>query len=155
MLGLPGFRVLDAQESDAELVVVVESLPEPVGCPGCGVVAVAHDRMPVESRDLPAFGRAVRLVWSKHRWRCEEPLCGSCTWTETSPLLSSRCLLTRRAGLECCLQVGVNARPVAQIGVASVSWTSDDWGRWPRIGGPQCREPVPPIRWSSAGRPCG
>jgi transposase len=123
MLGLPGFRVLDAQESDAELVVMVESLPEPAGCPECGVVAVAHDRMPVEYRDLPAFGRPVRLIWRKRRWRCEEPSCGSCTWTETSPLLSARCLLTRRAGLECCLQVGVNARSVAQMArELGVSW---------------------------------
>jgi transposase len=37
------------------------------------------------------------------------------TWTETSAEFSSRCLLTRRASRECCLQVGLNARPVAQM----------------------------------------
>ena len=34
---------------------------------------------------------------------------------ETSPAFSSRCLLTNRAGMECCLQVGLNARPVSQM----------------------------------------
>ncbi len=46
-----------------------------------------------------------------------------CTWTESSPEFSARCLLTNRAGLECCLQVGLNARPVAQMArELGVSW---------------------------------
>ena len=123
MLGLPGFRVLDADDSGGELAVTVETAPEPTGCPGCGVVATAHDRMAVEYRDLPAFGRPVRLIWLKRRWRCEESRCSSCTWTEVSPWLSSRCHLTRRAALECCLEVGLNARPVAQLARAlGMSW---------------------------------
>ena len=123
MLGLPGFHVLDAVELDAELMIAVESVPGPVGCPGCGVVGLAHDRMSVEYRDLPAFGRPVRLVWHKRRWRCGDTGCPQCTWTETSPLLSRRCLLTLRAGVECCRQVGLNARPVAQMArELGVSW---------------------------------
>ena len=93
MLGLPGFRVLDAQVIDDELVINVETIPELTGCPECGVVATAHDRMSVEYRDLPAFGRPVRLVWDKRRFRCEEPECSACTWTEVSDALSVRCLL--------------------------------------------------------------
>lgn len=81
MLGLPGFRVLEAENAGDELVITVETTPGIVGCPDCGVVAVAHDRMPVEYRDLPAFGRPVRLVWLKRRWRCEEAECPACTWT--------------------------------------------------------------------------
>jgi len=115
MLGLPGFRVLEAQQQEVELVRVVETTPVLTGCPECGVVASGHDRMRVAYRDLPAFGRPVRLVWVKRRFRCEEELCEASTWTETSPFLASRCLLTRRAGLECCLQVGANARPVSQL----------------------------------------
>jgi transposase len=115
LLGLPGFRVLDVHESAAELVIEIETTAELVGCPGCGVVARAHERMAVEYRDLAAFGRPARLAWSKRRWRCEEPLCAVRTWTESSPAFSNRCLLTNRAGLECCLQVGLNARPVAQM----------------------------------------
>lgn len=115
MLGLPGFRVVAVQEGPAEVVIQIETTAELVGCPECGVVARAHGRAAVDYRDLAAFGRPARLRWSKRRFRCEEPLCAARTWTETSPEFSSRCLLTNRAGLECCLQVGLNARPVAQM----------------------------------------
>ena len=69
LLGLPGFRVLEVTETDEELVIEIETVPIDVGCPACGVIATAHDRMPVEYRDLAAFGRPVRLVWIKRRWR--------------------------------------------------------------------------------------
>jgi len=115
MLGLPGFRVLDVHESPTELVIEIETIAELVGCPGCGVVARAHGRTAVEYRDLAAFGRPARLVWGKRRWRCEEPRCEEITWTESSPAFSARCVLTNRAGAECCRQVGRNARPVTQM----------------------------------------
>jgi transposase len=115
MLGLEGFRVLEVQETRGELVIRIETVPQLEPCLGCGVVATAHDRMEVAYRDLAAFGRPARLVWSKRRWRCGESLCPMRTWTETSAEFSSRCLLTRRASRECCLQVGLNARPVAQM----------------------------------------
>ena len=69
MLGLDGFRVLAVDESAAEVVILIETSAGLVGCPGCGVVARAHDRMAVECRDLAAFGRPARLVWDKRRWR--------------------------------------------------------------------------------------
>ena len=115
MLGLDGFRVLEVDETPAEVVILIETIAELVGCPGCGVVARAHDRMVVEYRDLAAFGRPARLRWDKRRWRCEEELCTERTWTESSPQFSARCLLTNRAGAECCRQVGRNARPVTQM----------------------------------------
>ena len=71
--------------------------------------------MEVEYRDLAVFGRPTRLVWCKRRWRCEEPLCDVRTWTECSAWFSSRCLLTNRAGMAACRQVGRNARPVARL----------------------------------------
>lgn len=115
MLGLDGFRVLAVCESAAEVMIRIETTQDLVGCPCCAVVATAHDRMEVEYRDLAVFGRPARLVWSKRRWRCEEPLCDARTWTECSPAFSSRCLLTNRAGMEACRQVGRNARPVTQL----------------------------------------
>ena len=65
MLGLDGFRVLGVDETACEVIIRVETTGGLVGCPGCGSVAVVHDRMVVELRDLPVFGRPARLVWHK------------------------------------------------------------------------------------------
>ena len=100
MLGLPGFRVLEALEGDSELVLSTETLPEPVACPGCAGAGVVHERAPVEYRDLPAYGRPVRLIWRKRRYRCCDHHCDLRTWTEVRDQLAIRCLLTRRAAIE-------------------------------------------------------
>ena len=77
--------------------------------------AEAQDRMRVDVRDLACFGRPARLVWSKRRWRCRESLCPARTWTEHSEHVDAQAVLTRRAGVEACRQVGENARPVSQL----------------------------------------
>ena len=71
--------------------------------------------MRVDVRDLACFGRPARLVWSKRRWRCREPRCGAKTWTEHSEHVDAQAVLTRRAGIEACRQVGENARPVSRL----------------------------------------
>jgi transposase len=115
LLGLPGFRVLDVVESDVEVVVWIESTVSRAFCRSCGVLAEAQDRMRVDIRDLACFGRPARLVWSKRRWRCRVRLCSARTWTERSDHVDAQAVLTRRAGIEACRQVGENARPVAQL----------------------------------------
>ena len=115
LLGLDGFRVLEVSESDLEVVVLIETTIIFLGCSSCGVRAEAQDRMDVAVRDLACFGRPARLVWRKRRWRCVDADCEAKTWTETSPAVSSRQVLTRRAGVEACRQVGMNARPVAGL----------------------------------------
>lgn len=115
LLGLDGFRVVSATEMPDELVIEIETTAEVVGCSTCGQRAESQDRVEVEVRDLPCFGRAARLVWRKRRWRCRDGDCPARTWTETSPHCSSRNLLTVRAGKEACYQVGANARPVAGL----------------------------------------
>jgi transposase len=102
-------------ETPAGVVIEIETTAVVAWCSGCGVRAEAQDRMPVEVRDLACFGRPARLVWHKRRWRCGEPLCAARTWTETSEHVSTRAVLTRRAGMEACRQVGENARPVAEL----------------------------------------
>ena len=115
LLGLDGFRVLAVDENVAELVVTVETTADFTGCWGCGVRAEAQDRMTVEIRDLPCFGRPVRLRWVKRRWRCPDDDCEVRTWTELSPDVDAQAVLTRRAGAEACREVGEDARPVARV----------------------------------------
>lgn len=115
LLGLPGFRVLEVIETDVEVIVIIETTASFVGCEGCGTRAEAQDRVPVDVRDLACFGRPARLRWIKRRWRCREPLCDRRTWTERSEHLDAQVVLTRRAGVEACRQVGELARPVSKV----------------------------------------
>jgi transposase len=115
LLGLPGFRLLDAVETEVEVIVTVETTAEFTGCRRCGVRAEAQDRRRVHIRDLPCFGRPARLVWIKRRWRCPDPDCEARTWTEHSDHVDAQAVLTRRAGAEACRQVGEQARAVAQV----------------------------------------
>jgi len=55
------------------------------------------------------------LWWSKRRWRCRERRCEVRTWTETSPAVSTKAVMTRRVGMEACRQVGELARSVASV----------------------------------------
>lgn len=96
-LGLPGIRVLNVPEGDAGLVVRVESVPDLVVCPLCGVVALAHERDGVMLVDGPSFGRPVRLVWVKRRYVCPEPACAGGTFVEQDDYVAApRALLTTR-----------------------------------------------------------
>ena len=94
LLGLDGFRILEVAEGPDELVVTIETTTTVTGCGACGTRAVAHERRPIAVRDLACFGRPVRLVWNKRRWRCPEPACPARTWTEHSEHLDAQVVLT-------------------------------------------------------------
>ena len=129
ILGLDGFRVLDVDETPAEVVITVETTATIAGCAACGAVAEAHDRLRVDVRDLPCFGRPARLVWSKRRWRCPEPECPARTWTEQVPgAVPPRAVLTVRAGVEATRLVGELALPVATVAseLGVCWWTAMD-----------------------------
>ena len=90
LLGLPGFRVLDVVEHEAEVVITIETMAVVAHCRTCGARAEPQGRMPVDVRDLACFGRPARLRWIKRRWRCREPQCAVRTWTETSEHVDAR-----------------------------------------------------------------
>jgi len=115
MLGLDGFRILEMVEDPDELVITIETTTVVAGCARCGTRAEAHDRRAVDVRDLPCFGRPVRLRVLKRRWRCVEPSCAAKTWTEQHPGLPPRQVMTSRAGFEAARQVGELARPVSRV----------------------------------------
>ena len=115
LLGLDGFVVLSAVEVAGEVEVLVETTESVTGCPRCGVVAEPHGRRPVTVRDLPIAGRPSVLVWAKRLWRCQEPLCGQRTWSETHPAIRSRAVLTERARAWAMRRVGAHAETVASV----------------------------------------
>ena len=95
---------------DVEVLGVDDEAGEPLGvhirrraarpdCGGCGGALWSDGERPVVLVDLAAFGRAVRLVWHKRRWRCPDRGCGAGTVTEQDrEIAPQRKKLTTRAG---------------------------------------------------------
>lgn len=85
-------------EGDGSLTVTVESEPQVMGCPTCGVVAHGHGRVNVVLIDAPWAGRPVRVVWRKRRWVCPVAVCGTRSFVEQDEdIARPRALLTVRA----------------------------------------------------------
>ncbi|MDN5746903.1 MAG: ISL3 family transposase [Nocardioidaceae bacterium] len=102
LVGLDGFHVVDVVTTTLKagdgLRVVVESAPQLMGCPGCGVVVGSHGRRDVRLVDVPCFGRPVELVWRKRMWRCKESSCAIKSFVEQDEdLAAPRALMTTRA----------------------------------------------------------
>ncbi|MGH7918760.1 MAG: transposase family protein [Candidatus Dormibacteraceae bacterium] len=68
-------------------------------CPNCGTKVRAVGRYPVLYRDLPSFGMSVRLIWTRRRWQCPNPSCGSRTRSEESDQIAPGTTLTKRVAL--------------------------------------------------------
>ena len=65
---------------------------------------------------FPAFGRPVRLMWHKWRWRCPAATCDVASFTEVDEQIApSRSALTARAGRWATMAVGRDVRPVADV----------------------------------------
>jgi len=115
LLDLDGLEVVSAELVGGEWQLAVQTTATVVGCMGCGVRATPHGRRVVRVRDLPIGGRPVVLAWRKRLWRCREPACGVRTWTERTPAIRPRAVLTERARAEACRRVGKDAHAVAAV----------------------------------------
>ena len=62
LLGMDGFVVGAHLEDGDELLLMVETTADVVGCEGCGTRAVGHGRRQVKVRDMPIGDRRVVLV---------------------------------------------------------------------------------------------
>ena len=123
LLGMDGFAVGAQVEGDGELLLMVETTAEAVGCDGCGTRAVGHGRRTVRVRDLPIGDRRVVLVWRKRLWRCADRDCPVKTWSEDTDAIAPRAVLTERARAEICRRVGRDGHSVAQLAREfGVSW---------------------------------
>jgi transposase len=113
LLGIHDLHVVAVWEFAAERQVVVQTGDgQRVFCRGCGVRAESKGRDPVSVRDLPAAGKATRLVWIKRLWRCYG--CQS-SWRELHAEIPPRAVLTERARAEAARQVGEANRSVAAV----------------------------------------
>src|SRR3954453_14930855 len=113
LLGLAGFEVLAAADAGGEGEILVETAPQPVGCPDCGTLATAKDRRPVWVRDLPVGGRPVVICWVKRVWGCRERAAPARTGTETQEAIAPRATLTERARQWTFEQVGEHDEAVS------------------------------------------
>lgn len=115
---MAGFVVGAQQLVDGELWLYVETTADLVGCSGCGTRAVGHGRSGTLVWDLPISGRPTVLAWFKCRWRCPEPACSRATWSEASPEIASRAVLSERARKRLTDMVNIDGDSIA----AAASW---------------------------------
>ena len=116
LVGLGDVEVLGADDEAGEPlgVHIRRTAPRPA-CDACRGPLWSDGERQVELVDLPAFGRAVRLVWHKRRWRCPSRGCEAGTVTEQDPEIAPpRGRLTARAGRWATRQAGM-ARPVGEV----------------------------------------
>ena len=116
LVGLGDVDVLGVNDEPAgPLVVHVRTRHRPV-CSGRGGLVWSKDTSLVRLVDLPAFGRAVRLVWCKWRWRCPATDFATGSFTETNEEIAPvRSALTTRAGRWAATAVGRDARAVTDV----------------------------------------
>ena len=78
-----GFEVMNAVADGATTVVTVRAASKSSICPGCGTASERiRSRYCRRLADLPLAGRAVRLVVSARRFRCDTASCKRRIFTE-------------------------------------------------------------------------
>ena len=116
LVGLGEVEVLGVDdETGAPLAVHIRTRRRPA-CGRCGGAVWSKGTSPVRLVDLRAFGRPVRLVWHKWRWRCPAAGCGVASFTEVAEKIApARAALTARAGRWATMAVGRDARRVSDV----------------------------------------
>ena len=100
IVGLGDVEVLGVDDAGGLLRVGVRRRTPRPSCGACGGRLWSDGDRRVVLVDLPAFGRATRLVWHKRRWRCPAVDCGVGTVTaQDGEIAARREGLTARAGL--------------------------------------------------------
>ena len=135
LVGLGDVEVLSVgDEGGGPLRVHVRCRAARPPCGGCGGLLWSDGERAVVLVDLPAFGRPVRLVWHKRRWRCARRGCGAGTVTEADrEIAPARALLTSRAARWATRQAG-RGRPLkdaaAELGCGwhAVNLAVQRWG---------------------------
>ena len=75
LLGLDGFRLIDALDHEGELWLSVETVADRAWCRTCGARAGAKGRVRTWVRDVPAGGRpVVVVVWRKRGAASRRPV---------------------------------------------------------------------------------
>ena len=93
-----GVAVTGVRERGGGPLLVDVKLTQRPCCGGCGGPVWAHGSTRVVLTDLPAFGRPVRLVWAKRRWRCPDGDCSVGTFTDRHDSIAlPRARMTSRA----------------------------------------------------------
>ena len=116
LVGLGDVGVLSVDdEGGGPLGVHVRCRAARPACGGCGQRLWSDGERAVVLVDLPAFGRPVRLVWHKRRWRCPRDGCEAGTVTEqAAEIAPPRALLTSRAARWATRQAG-RGRPLKDV----------------------------------------
>ena len=116
IVGLRDVEVLGVDDArGGPLALHIRTRGRPT-CGGCGGAVWSKGTSLVGLVDLPAFGRPVRLMWHKSRWRCPAVTCDAASFTEVDEQIApSRSALTARAGRWSTMAVGRDARPVADL----------------------------------------
>ncbi len=115
-VNLLGVEDLDDQGAKIPLRVHIECRGERPKCPLCHGTSYSKGVSLVELIDLPSFGRAVRLIWHKHRWVCRDPKCSAGSFSDQdSRIAAPRLKLTDRAGRWATRVVGRDGRSVSSV----------------------------------------
>jgi transposase len=125
LFGLDGFRVIDVERVDDDLVrVVVETIDRHGACPGCGQVSSrVKQRPPVRIKDLPAGDSQVQLWWRKRRLVCRQPSCARGSFTQAMPQIPPRSRLTNRLRAKVASAIAASNRAVSEVaGEYRIAW---------------------------------